>query len=182
MAFNINEMRSQLTFGGAKSSLFEVRITNPINSVADIKVPFMVKAAQLPGSSLGTIEVPYFGRRVKLHGDRVFEPWQVQIINDEDFLIRNALETWMSALNSHQGNIASYTTPAQYKTQAQVTQFSKTGTPLRVYNFNGLFPTELAPIDVAWENTDQIQEYGVVFQYDWWNVDNTFTGDGGTNT
>ena len=181
MAFNINDLRSQLTFGGAKSSLFQVQITNPANSIADIKVPFMVRAATLPASTLGTIEVPYFGRKIKLAGDRTFEAWTVQVINDEDFLIRNAMETWMSSINSHQGNITSFdsASPLQYKAQAQITQYSKTGVPLRVYNFNGLFPTDVAAIDMNWE-TEGIQEFGVTFQYDWWSVSGGITGDGGT--
>ena len=181
MAFNINDLRSQLTFGGAKSSLFQVQITNPANGVADIKVPFMVRAATLPASTLGTIEVPYFGRKIKLAGDRTFEAWTVQVINDEDFLIRNAMETWMSSINSHQGNITSFdsASPLQYKAQAQITQYSKTGVPLRVYNFNGLFPTDVAAIDMNWE-TEGIQEFSVTFQYDWWSVSGGITGDGGT--
>lgn len=181
MAFNINDLRSQLTFGGAKSSLFQVQITNPANGVADIKVPFMVRAATLPASTLGTIEVPYFGRKIKIAGDRTFEAWTVQVINDEDFLIRNAMETWMSSINSHQGNITSFdsASPLQYKAQAQITQYSKTGVPLRVYNFNGLFPTDVAAIDMNWE-TEGIQEFGVTFQYDWWSVSGGITGDGGT--
>ena len=63
MAFNVNEIRSQLTLGGARQSLFQVTIQNPANSVADIKVPFLVRAAQIPSSDLGTIGVPYFGKR-----------------------------------------------------------------------------------------------------------------------
>ena len=72
MAFNINEIKSQLTFGGAKASLFQVQITNPVNAIADLKTPFMVQAAAIPESTLGTIEIPYFGRKVKIGGDRTF--------------------------------------------------------------------------------------------------------------
>ncbi len=181
MAFNINDLRSQLTFGGAKPSLFQVQITNPANGVADIKVPFMVKAAAIPSSTLNTIEVPYFGRRIKLAGDRAFAEWTVTVINDEDFLIRNAMEQWMASINSHQGNITNFSSasPLQYKAQAQITQYSKTGAPLRVYNFNGLFPTEVSSMEMNWES-DAIEEFTVTFQYDWWNVSGGITGDGGT--
>ena len=181
MAFNINDLRSQLTFGGAKSSLFQVQITNPVNGLADIKVPFMVKAASLPASTLSTIEVPYFGRRIKIAGDRSFAEWQVTIINDEDFAIRNTMEAWMSSINSHQGNITnlSSASPLQYKAQAQITQYSKTGAPLRVYNFNGLFPTEIGAIDMNWENGN-IEEFTVTFQYDWWDISGGITGDANT--
>jgi hypothetical protein len=182
MAFNINDLRSQLTFGGAKSSLFQVQITNPVNALGDIKVPFMVRAAAIPESRLGTIELPYFGRRVKFAGDRSFDPWTVTVINDEDFLIRNAMENWMSAINAHQGNISAFATasPTQYKATAQIRQFSKTGAVLREYTFNGLFPVDIASITMDWQNENVIEEFAVTFQYDWWSVTSGITGDAGT--
>ena len=183
MAFNINEIKSQLTFGGAKASLFQVAITNPINGIADLKTPFMVQAAQIPEATMGVIEVPYFGRKVKIAGDRTFAEWTVTIINDEDFLVRNAMEQWMASINSHEGNITQLGTasPSDYKAQAQITQYSKTGTPLRTYNFNGLFPTTVGAIQTDWGNTDAIETFDVTFAYDWWNVSGGVTGDGGTN-
>lgn len=182
MAFNINDLRSQLTFGGAKSSLFQVQITNPANGIADIKVPFMVKAAAIPASNLSLIEVPYFGRKIKVAGDRTFDQWTVTVINDEDFLIRNAMEQWMASINSHEGNVTNFSSasPLQYKAQAQITQFSKTGAPLRVYNFNGLFPIQVSQMEMAWESSGTIEEFTVTFEYDWWNVSGGITGDGGT--
>jgi hypothetical protein len=94
MAFNISDFRGQLEFGGARPSLFEVQIFNPANTTGDLKTPFLVRAAQLPGSTVGTVPVSYFGRQIKLAGNRTFADWTVTIINDEDFLIRNALEEW----------------------------------------------------------------------------------------
>jgi hypothetical protein len=183
MAFNINEIRSQLTFGGARNSLFQVTITNPVNGVADIKVPFLVKAAQIPASTLGVMEVPYFGRKIKLAGDRTFGDWTVSVINDEDFLIRNAMEQWSNSIQSLQGNLRAFgsASPTLYKAQAQVTQFSKTGVPIRSYTFNGIFPSEISPIDVDWNSTDSIEEFTVTFQYDWWEVTGGITGNAGGN-
>lgn len=181
MAFNVNELRSQLTFGGARSSLFQVTITNPANATADIKIPFLVKAAQVPASTLGVIEVPYFGRKIRLAGDRTFADWTVTVINDEDFLIRNAMEQWSNQINTHQGNLRQFgsSSPLLYKSTAEVTQFSKTGVPIRTYKFNGIFPTEVAPMEVNWESTDSIQEFTVTFQYDWWEVSGGITGNAG---
>ena len=181
MAFNVNEIRSQLTLGGARQPLFQVVFNNPANSVADIKVPFMVKAAQIPASTLGTIQVPYYGRKIKLAGDRVFDAWTVTVINDEDFLIRNAMEQWSNQIQTHQGNLRSFggASPSLYKAQAQVTQFSKTGVPIRTYNFNGIYPETISNIDVSWESTDAIEEFSVTFQYDYWEVSGGITGNAG---
>jgi hypothetical protein len=181
MAFNVNEIRSQLTLGGARGSLFQVTFSNPANSVADIKVPFMVRAAQIPESTLGTIEVPYFGRKVRLAGDRTFGDWSVTIINDEDFLIRNAMEEWSNRINSLEGNLRVFgaAAPLLYKSTAEVTQFSKTGVPIRSYKFNGIYPSSVSSIDLNWADTDSIEEFQVTFQYDWWEVSGGITGTAG---
>lgn len=175
MSFNINEFRSQLTFGGARGALFQVQITNPINGVADFKIPFMVKAASIPSSDVGMIPVPYFGRILKYAGDRTFQDWSVTIINDEDFLVRNALEAWSNSLNSHISNTRAPS--SAYKTQAQITQFAKDMTPIREYTFEGLFPGSISPIQTAWQDQDSIEEFEVVFHYDTWRVSGGTTGN-----
>lgn len=169
MSFNINEFKSQLVGGGARPTLFRVQITNPILPVADIKVPFMVKTAGLPASNLGFYEVPYFGRFVKYAGDRTFEPWTVTVINDEDFAIRNAMEAWSNAINSHDSNTRAL--PQNYKSNAIITQFSKNGTALRTYIFEGIYPESIEGITMSWEAVNQIEEFNVTFQYDLWRVE-----------
>jgi len=171
MAFNINEFKSQLTGGGARPTLFQVQITNPILANADFKLPFMVKTAALPASTVGSFVVPYFGRQVKYAGDRTFEDWPVTIINDEDFAIRNAMEAWSNAINSHDSNTRAL--PQNYKSNAIVTQYSKDGSALRTYVFEGLYPVSIDSIPLSWETVDTIEEFGVTFQYDLWRVEGT---------
>jgi hypothetical protein len=169
MSFNINEFKSQLVGGGARPTLFRVQITNPVLPVADIKIPFMVKTAGLPGSNLGFYEVPYFGRFVKYAGDRTFEPWTVTVINDEDFAIRNAMESWSNAINSHDSNTRAL--PQNYKSNAIITQYSKNGSALRTYVFEGIYPETIDGITMSWEAVNQIEEFNVTFQYDLWRVE-----------
>ena len=176
MSFNINEMRSQLRFEGARPTLFECRIFNPGNASGDLKTPFMVEAAEIPSSSLGLIQVPYFGRPLKLAGDRTYSPWAVTIINDEDFLIRNAMEEWSNRINSFQGNFRRL---GRYKSDAEVIQYSKTGSVLRIYTLYGLFPEDVSPITLNWGDTDNIERFQVTFQYDYWTVTGGNTGDAG---
>jgi len=181
MAFNVNEFAGALKAGGARPSLFQVQITNPINGVADAQVPFLCKAATIPESTISAIDVPYFGRNIKLAGTRTFAEWTPTIINDEDFAIRNAMEQWSNAINSFQGNLnnAGGTAPSLYKANALVTQYSKTGEILRVYDFVGIFPTEVSSMDLGWENGDAIEEFTVTFAYDYWQVAGGQTGNAG---
>lgn len=174
-------MRAQLQFGGQRPSHFSVQITNPVSPVADLQVPFLVKASRFPEFQLGVIEVPYFGRTIKVAGSRKFSEWNTVIINDEDWAIRNAVETWSNAINSLEGNLDTLgsSAPALYKSQGAITAYSKTGNVLRVYQFNGIWPSLVAPIETAWENGDQIMEYGVTWQYDDFVIVASQTGDAG---
>ena len=169
MAFNINQFKSELVGGGARPTLFQVQITNPVAPGADFKVPFMVRAAGIPESTLGQYTVPYFGRQVKYAGDRTFADWTVTVINDEDFAIRNAMEAWSNFINSHDSNTRAL--PQQYKSTGLITQYSKDGSALRTYVFEGMYPVTIDGIQMDWSQTDSIEEFGVTFQYDLWRVE-----------
>ena len=179
MAFNVSEFRANMTGDGARPNLFSVSLVFPTfvqnGSAAGQKVTFMAKGAQLPGSTVGTVPVYYFGREMKLPGNRTFPDWTLQIINDEDFAIRNALESWMNAINSHGGNVrnGNAANPSSYSVDATVTQYGKTGETLKTYKFVGLFPLDVAPIDLDWGSNDSIEEYSTTFAYQWWESDTT---------
>lgn len=187
MAFNINNFRAQgLKLGGARPSLFQVELTFPAGvgqPSAALRVPFLVRAAQLPAATLDPVEVPYFGRKIKLAGDRTFADWTVTVMNDEDFQLRSAFENWSNKMNSIIGNVGSLppgspgTTATGYKTTAVVKQYGRTAGSeeagddtqvIREYYFNGIFPTTIDAIALDWDNTNAIETFDVTFSYDWW--------------
>ena len=170
-SFSVSDFKSNLQFGGARQTLFQCQINAPagIPGLDFRKAPFLVKSASIPESYLGTINVPYFGRVVKMGGDRSFQPWQVTVINDEDFKIRNGLEAWSNSINNMRGNIRlSGASVLSYKATATVTQYGKTGDILRTYNFEGLYPQDIAAINLGWDQQNLIEEFNVTFDYDNW--------------
>lgn len=177
--FNINEIRSELVHGGWRPSHFQVIITNPFDGSADLKIPFMVKAASFPTYTIGQIPVQYFGRTVYVPGDRQVEPWNTTVINDEDFLIRNALEVWQLKINSMQGNISSTNVVNELKSTATITAFGKDGRILRTYQMNGIFPMVITGIEGDWASQDTIGEFPVTWSYDDCVVVGGITGEGG---
>lgn len=179
---NINDFISNVG-AAASAARFRVQLLNPVNLTADLKSPFMIKAAQIPAFTLGTTELPYMGRKVKQAGDRTFAPWTVTVMNDEQNTVRNAIEHWQSAINGTESNVRSFATssPAQYKSQAQISMLSVTNKVLRTYNFVGLWPQDIAAIDLDWNNSDTVQEFQVTFEYDYWEIVGGETGVGGTN-
>lgn len=184
MTFNVQDFVSQLKLDGARNNYFQVEVTNPVTQVADNILPFMCQASELPASQINVIPVAYMGRTLKFAGVRPsFPDWRVTIINDEDFMIRNALETWHSQINSLRGNLRRFPTaaPSEYKSIAKVTQFGKTGEIIRVYQMFGLFPSEIGAIRLDY-NEDNIERFDVTFAYDWWEITDGNTGNAGGPT
>ena len=59
----VDDFKSKLTGGGARPNLFKVTCNFPTYVGGDVeKASFMCKAAQLPASVLGLVEVPFRGR------------------------------------------------------------------------------------------------------------------------
>jgi hypothetical protein len=176
-SFNVQQFRSNMRGDGARPNLFncELPFLGNLLGTAAVNFNFMCRAAQLPGSTVNQIPVNYFGRELKFAGNRTFTEWTVTIINDEDFVVRNACELWMSRLNSHVSNLraANFVNPASYQQDATVTQFGKADDILKVYRFIGMFPIDISPIELDWGANDTIEEYAVTFAYQWWESDTT---------
>lgn len=174
MAFNVATFRSSLQLDGARASLFDVTMNLPpsigLSALNQDEINFKARATSLPGDSVTSITVPYFGREIKVAGTRTFPDWSFTVINDEDFVIRNSLEKWMSSLNSHVGNLRAgvAATSRQYQADAWVRQYAKTGEMIKEYHVVGAFPTDVSAIDLDWASGDQIEEFTVTLSYQWW--------------
>lgn len=177
MAFNIQQFRSEMRGDGARPNLFECTLTFPAG-VGDVAAPytFMARAAQLPGSTVNSVPVNYFGRELKFAGNRTFPEWNVIVINDESFNVRNAFERWLSLINSHAGNLRSpgfLKGDGGYQSDGKIIQFGKKGNRLKKYKFIGMFPIDVSPIEMDWGANDSIEEFSVTFAYQWWESDTT---------
>ena len=186
----LTNFRSKLIGGGARPNLFEVEITTLPGAIAwnANNFKFMCKAAQLPGQTIASIDVPFRGRTFKVAGDRTIDAWTVTIINDENFEYRNAFESWTELIAKLDTNIGA-TLPDAYMRNAKVYQLGRgsrasstdnTGTEnvvLKEYEFIDIFPTSVAPIDLSYDSGDTIEEFTVEFQVQSINV----SGAGGAN-
>ena len=188
----LSKFQSKLQGGGARPNLFEVSIPD-LPDAAKNSTPkatwgsdeqenfsIMCKAAQLPASTIASIDVPFRGRTLKVAGDRTIENWNITIINDEDFAIRNAMEAWMNAIAKLSNNTGAVN-PSSYMTDAYVYQlgrgyssgrFSKansgtddgeTITPLKSFKFIDIFPVSVSAIDLSYDSGDTIEEFTVEF-------------------
>ena len=180
MAFTIDKFRAgALAKGGARANLFEVSIkgvgaTGSLSAGAINEFRFACKAAAIPAMAVATVDVPYFGRVIKVPGNKTFENWAVTIINDEGFAIRNGMEKWIAAMGTHEGNVATIgtdftATGGTLFGNATVTHYDKSNDKtIAEYKFLNIFPVSIGEIALGWDANDAIEEITVEFAYDYW--------------
>ena len=170
---SLDAFKTALIGGGARANQFKVQLTFPIvaaSATAGLAAPFLIKAASLPEISIGTAQVVYLGRILPLAGERQFQPWSVNVYNDNNFLIRNAMEKWSNAMNDFANNTG-VTSPLAYKADATVQQLDRNGALLKQYKFIGMFPTHVSAIGLDFGQNDQIEEFSITFAYDHYETD-----------
>jgi hypothetical protein len=166
--FNVDQFKSQLSGGGARPNQFFVQLTFPafvtLGPLAIQSSPFLVTAASMPGSIVNPAMVMYRGREVKFAGERTFNPWTVNIINDNTFGLRNALEDWMNKINDLQDNSGEIQ-PAKYQSDMVVTQLDRNNVPLKFYQIRDAFPIDVSEVQLDFGANDQISQFSCTFAY-----------------
>jgi hypothetical protein len=173
----ITDFTTKLTSGGVRPHLFEV--DGAIGDSTIASTPFLIKAASLPASTVGIIEVPYKGRKIKIPGDRTFAEWTITVISDGEFKLRNAFEKWMSKINQHEANTSTdvHHTPGNSGLYHDwnIKQQGRDGKTIKAYKMVNCFPSELSAMDVSYETTDTIHEFTVTLQYTYWTASDDTT-------
>ena len=172
---NINEFKSRLRGGGARSNQFKVTLPFPGYAAVGGEtsdLAFLCKASALPGQSIPAIDIPFRGRQLKIAGDRTFDDWTITVINDTDFKLYRAFERWMNGINNMSDN-EGIANPADYQVDGFIDQLDRNGSTLKSYTYRGLFPITLQSIDLAYGTNDAIEEFDVTFQFQYFETDTT---------
>ena len=197
----LRDFKSKLAGGGARPNLFEASINSFPTAISEAwdnsseaeggAFKFLCKSTALPASNLGSIEIPFRGRTLKVAGDRTFDDWTVTIINDEDFRLRTAFERWSNVM-SQLDDATGVTNPTSYMTDAFIQQLGRgpeagaasnnggNSSVLRSYKFFDVFPVTVGEIALSYDTTDQLEEFEVTFRYQYFTVGSS--GDSGAST
>ena len=185
----LDAFKGRMVGGGARPNLFECEMYFPDDAVPTTtskddlsdKTRFLVKAAQLPASTLTEIQVPFRGRQLKIAGTRTYANWTITVINDIDFNIRTAFERWSNLINKHEDN-AGLVNPADYQQPMIVRQLGRAAVAgpspisdanlpvLKMYQFIGAYPVEVSAIDLSYETQDAVEEFTVTLAYQWYDT------------
>ena len=181
----IDDFKASVVNDFARPNLFQVDLNFPatlgISSDLSTFGNFTVRAANLPASQIGVVEVPFRGRVLKIAGDRTFEPWTITVMNDSKFSMRNAFELWANSIQAANenftaaGTLGDATDSTGYFADMLVHQLSRdiksdSENPkiLKSYKFYNVFPSNVSAIDLDFGNNDAIEEFTVELQVQYW--------------
>ena len=172
---NINDFKAKLAGGGARSNQFKV--TMPFPGYAQVggeieDLAFLCRSTTIPAMNVGVVPVPFRGRVIKIAGDRTFDEWSITVLNDTNFKLRNAFERWQNGINNMSDN-EGLSNPVDYQVDAFVDQLDRNGNTLKSYTLRGAFPTEVAAIDLNFGTNDEVETFGVTFQYQYFETNTT---------
>ena len=181
----IDDFKASVVNDFARPNLFQVDLNFPatlgISSDLSTFGNFTVRAANLPASQIGVVEVPFRGRVLKIAGDRTFEPWTITVMNDSGFNMRNAFELWANSIQAANenftaaGTLGDATDSTGYFADMLVHQLSRdiksdSESPkiTKSYKFYNVFPSNISAIDLDFGNNDAIEEFTVELQTQYW--------------
>lgn len=184
----IDTFKSKVSADFARSNLFKVSLDFPKaggtiggkdTTFGDAKseAKFFCRAAQMPASTIGVIEVPVQGRTYKIPGDRTFEPWTITVMNDRKQDLRRSFERWVNLINNVKRNRSNFK-GLNYFANPQVHLLSRyakgeegdDGFTVKKYKFHHAYPSNISSMDLDANANDQIMEFTVEWQYAYWTV------------
>jgi hypothetical protein len=172
--FSIDTFREKLN-GGSKANLFRmvIDLEESITGVDLTNFSVLCKSGAIPAFTLGVIEVPFRGRRIKIPGDRTYGDWTATFVNDDSQNIRKSFDNWLNSIVNVDGEQALRDGTETYRSTITINQLRPDGTIARIYQLYDAFPTDVSAIDLSYDTTDAIQEFTVTFQYHYLDVGST---------
>ena len=164
--------------GAVRPNLFQVNHHFPSAGGLNVNkelATFLCKSAALPASTVGTVELPFRGRVIKVPGDRTFESWTATFYMDDAFELRGAYEKWVELTNTVDANTAAGNISDILKdiTVTQMDKFGGSATGfknIREYKLISAFPVSVSQVSIAYDNNDSYEEFDVEFAYQYFET------------
>ena len=160
---DINRFKQQLADGGARPNQFRVNITFPVGA-PDGSKQLLVTGAALPASTVNPVITQYRGREIKFAGERIFDPWTITIVNDNEMSLRQSFEKWMELINEKDSNEGKIEW-SEYQKEIVIEHLDRNDDVTNKINLKEAFPINMSEIALAYAQNDIIEEYTVTFQY-----------------
>ena len=172
---NITDFKAKLAGGGVRANQYKV--TMPFPGYAQVggeteELAFLCSATVVPAFSVGDVPINFRGRPIYVAGDRSFDTWSITVLNDTNMKLRNAFERWQNGINNMTDN-EGLSNPVDYQVDAFIDQLDRNGNTLKSYTLRGAYPVELSDIALNYGTVDEVESFGVTFQYQYFETNTT---------
>lgn len=187
MAFNINEFSQNIDeFGTALSSKYDVNIALPnamldssFNNATFIKtavnnlVPFRADNVSTPGIALLTNDTNKWGvgPRIKQAYNAVVSPVNMRFLADASGELEAFFNTWLNlGFNFAEDSSMTPSLMANYRddvvsSEINIIKYDRMGNVINTYNLYNAIPTMMSPIQLGWDEQNQLVKFIVSFSY-----------------
>lgn len=170
---------SRFQEGGFRPNRYRVSLTFPVSvgvsSATLEKIAFTCAASSIPESTIGQASIYYMGRRISVPGDKEWGNWAVQVYLDNDFIGRQAFETWQDQLLGFRTNVAQeyMLNPINSFATGKVEALDRAGNVAQTYEVKGIFPIQLGEVSLGYNENDTVATQSVVFAINGWESSST---------
>lgn len=129
-----------------------------------------VKTAVLPGKEITNQTVPFMGLEFNVPGSVKYtgsSAWELTFWCDEGLNIRNKMENWVKEIFDDETSTGKYGVPTE---QATMDLLGKDLEPIRRYNFIGIYPVNLGPINYDLQGDGAPLDFTATFAYQYWRL------------
>ena len=156
---SIAEVKTALQ-GKSRLDRFRITLPTPEGVVKEV----MVKAAGLPGRTVGVVELKHKGATIKIGGEPTYNDWTITVYG-EDYEEYKRFFDWMNAVAEFSENVRG--NPVDYKVNnVTVDQLGIDNSIIASATLEGVFPTSIDDISYDNESTDTVVEFGVTLSVD----------------
>jgi hypothetical protein len=167
--------------GGTRKNRFEVEGKFPVNTGGDafLKLKYHVLSASLPSSTLGIVNFPYRGRLIPYVGDRIYEPWDVLVLDDRGSGLYKAFQAWSEKINNQETNTHAYgTNDSWFQGNAdaiqnntwKIHQLNLAGVKIKTITLRSCWPGFISPLQFNMADTG-FNSFAVRLNYNYINID-----------
>lgn len=173
MSISINDFKTNFN-GGTRQNRFVIKGQFP-SAVAPSGSPgsvseFHVRATQIPALSTLTMEYNYFGRKAYYPGEKQYSAWSVAVIDDTPELgnMWKMFHRWQNYINNHITNDSE--SFVRYKVdgwEVQHLDLNGNVVPLKSFKMFGVWPRTIMDMPLNMANPNSLNQFTVVFVYDY---------------
>jgi len=154
---SVNQFKNRLALGGARANYY---LVNGPTIGSDLS--YLARSASLPAATVKEVEVMTpGGRKLKFAGERTFENWKITVYNDTAMITRRKFENWQRTCADYGNPLGADALNAYGVSNWSVTQLSRSGLPVKSYNFYNMWPTGLGAIELTFDEASNIEQFDV---------------------